>query len=206
MITMVYYVIILKGYVVEKFRDIAIRLGELAYLYTTIEEFEENEPDALAEVKAWQLCEEMKIRILTPHLRVCGKCSLLKEEAEFPSKNFQLPMHCKVSCKMCQSPARRVQPSQQTRYGYIYIIKNAAWPDWCKIGLTTTSPEHRLSSYQTGAPFRDYYVRFSKESSDVTVDEASVHKALIGLNYESNSEWLKIPCTDAISIINRIVR
>ena len=44
--------------------------------------------------------------------------------------------------------------------GYLYLITNSAWPGWIKVG-TTKNIKHRVRSYQTGSPFRDYQVVYS---------------------------------------------
>ena len=46
-----------------------------------------------------------------------------------------------------------------TESGYLYIIKNKAWPDWVKIGITENL-DKRLNNYQTSSPFRDFEIMY----------------------------------------------
>lgn len=43
------------------------------------------------------------------------------------------------------------------RVGYVYAIKNSAWPDFVKIGRAV-DVKKRLGTYNTGDPFRSYYI------------------------------------------------
>lgn len=86
--------------------------------------------------------------------------------------------------------------------GYIYIIKNSAWEEWCKIGITTVSPEARLLAYQTSSPFRDYYLAFSILVDDVHYKEVAIHDYIAKeCDYELRNEWAAISTNDAIEII-----
>lgn len=42
--------------------------------------------------------------------------------------------------------------------GFLYFIANPAWPDKLKVGMTIDY-ENRLSTYQTGDPYRAYYIK-----------------------------------------------
>ena len=39
--------------------------------------------------------------------------------------------------------------------GQVYILYSPAYPSWCKIGMAVDARD-RLSSFQTGTPYRDY--------------------------------------------------
>ena len=51
------------------------------------------------------------------------------------------------------------------RRQYLYAVTNPAWPGWTKIGISD-DVNKRLSSYQTGSPFRDYAVAWSVPVGD----------------------------------------
>lgn len=90
---------------------------------------------------------------------------------------------------------------RKVKEGQIYIIKNPAWNDWCKIGLTTTTVESRVRTYQTNSPFRDYYSVFSIHTWHISQLEFNIHERLRKEGYINNSEWFKIEETEAINII-----
>lgn len=93
-----------------------------------------------------------------------------------------------------------------------YVITNEAWPEWCKVGMSTKSDmKKRLSTYQTGSPFRDYIVYSQYEVNDAKTVETLVHKrliAMIGVNSSTSNknEWYKINPKLASNIIDSIIQ
>jgi hypothetical protein len=93
-----------------------------------------------------------------------------------------------------------------------YVITNKAWPEWCKVGMSTKSDmKKRLSTYQTGSPFRDYEVHSQFEVEDARTVETLVHKRLlqmIGVNGSTanKNEWYKINPNLASNIIDSILQ
>lgn len=57
-----------------------------------------------------------------------------------------------------------------SREGFVYMITNPAWNEWCKIGITTNM-EKRLNSYQTSSPHRDFKICKYEFSTDRRVAE-----------------------------------
>ena len=87
--------------------------------------------------------------------------------------------------------------------GYIYIITNAAWKGWVKIGRAVNDKD-RLSAYQTYSPHRDYKIYYSKKFKNKNKAESLVHNKLKKQNIEHNCEWFRIPKTKAVKIIKSI--
>ena len=53
-----------------------------------------------------------------------------------------------------------LQNYNTTKAGYVYVITNAAWPEWVKVGMAIDADD-RLNGYQTSSPFRDYELQYS---------------------------------------------
>jgi hypothetical protein len=122
--------------------------------------------------------------------RTCNCCNKNKKEGEYSPSFWSKPQKYEVTCRTC---IRKRNGSLCTpKKGYIYIITNQAWEDWCKIGLTVTTVESRLSTYQTGSPFRDYKIYATKQVSDVGKAEKVIHSKLEADGYSRNSEWFNI--------------
>ena len=71
--------------------------------------------------------------------------------------------------------------------GSSHLIANPAWPEHVKIGITTNI-DSRLSTYQTGDPFRGYYVKHY----EFVLDRKSAERNTLSdynINIE-NGEWL----------------
>ena len=87
-----------------------------------------------------------------------------------------------------------------------YVITNAAFPEWVKIGFTSkVNMKSRLPTYQTGAPLRDYVVAYEKHFDDAKVAEKEVHKRLkiMGATH-NNHEWFKISVGVARMILDAV--
>lgn len=69
--------------------------------------------------------------------------------------------------------------------GYVYALKNPAWPDYVKIG-SAIDVNDRVASYQTSSPHRDYELISYFYSHDRVADEFNIHKL-----FERNGEWCK---------------
>lgn len=92
----------------------------------------------------------------------------------------------------------------------VYVISNPAWPEWVKVGSSTTLPEDetsnlRLSQFNTGSPFKDYKLEYQVLCEDAPTLEKRVHRNLSGLfDYgvsEKRAEWFKCGVKDAILAI-----
>lgn len=84
--------------------------------------------------------------------------------------------------------------------GFVYIISNAAWPSYYKIGMSQ-NPKLRLSQYQTYSPKRDYKLHHWSFWSDKADGERLVHKM-----YEStlDHEWIYLDTEDLNSHLETI--
>lgn len=85
--------------------------------------------------------------------------------------------------------------------GYLYVLKNPAWPDWVKIGLASNK-DKRLNSFQTSSPCRDYIFIHTVEVSNMTKCEKIAHKLAAKLG-EGNYEWFKITDQQAIEVVEK---
>lgn len=89
-----------------------------------------------------------------------------------------------------------------------YVIINEAWPEWVKIGFTSKSEmKTRLSTYQTGSPFRDYVVYHEVHFEDAKLAEKEVHKRLKQMNASRSpgTEWFKMPKKLAANMIDSVL-
>lgn len=75
--------------------------------------------------------------------------------------------------------------------GYLYIIKNKAWPDWVKIGITENLNK-RLNSYQTSSPFRDYELMYSIYHPNYRQAEKNIRKTLKPFASVIKNEWFRV--------------
>ena len=99
--------------------------------------------------------------------RKCSACHITKGIKEFNPSEIAKPGYFVIQCKECvntmaQSKRNTKRDLQQ---GFIYIITNPAWPNWCKIGLTINL-QKRLNGYNTHAPLRDYVISFALPVKD----------------------------------------
>ena len=76
--------------------------------------------------------------------------------------------------------------------GVVYVISNKAWEEWCKVGHTR-QPDRRLSSYNTGCPFRDYEIHGYEFFKDRMKIEKYIHFFLKQKGIKRKNEWYK--CT-----------
>jgi predicted small metal-binding protein len=86
-----------------------------------------------------------------------------------------------------------------------YIITNPAWDNWIKVGFTSKSEmKTRLSTYQTGTPFRDYEVYFTCNFENAKLAEVELMNRLIAMNCQRKHEWFKMSAKIAANIIESI--
>ena len=85
--------------------------------------------------------------------------------------------------------------------GEVYIITNAAWSDWVKVGKAVSSDD-RLNGYQTSSPFRDYKIIATLATDDRHTKEREMHKIFEHFSEERKGEWFKIDRITAIKLFN----
>lgn len=74
--------------------------------------------------------------------------------------------------------------------GYLYAIRNPAWPGYVKVGRAV-DPFDRLGSYQTGDPFRAYEMIHYRYTDDRIRAEAELKSRLS--EYGVGGEWFLVP-------------
>jgi hypothetical protein len=83
--------------------------------------------------------------------------------------------------------------------GYLYIITNeAAFPGWVKVG-TTENIDHRMSTYQTGDPFRQYKVEYILKHPKFKEAEKRIKEFMKPFALEIKNEWYRIDKKMAMS-------
>ena len=139
--------------------------------------------------------------------RQCNSCGEYKEQYDYTPSTWKYPKHYKIVCNKCRAEQKRKEREEHPAYnkaGYVYIITNKAWSEWCKIGITNTTLDSRLSSYQTNSPFRDYEIYASKKVKDTYKAERVLHLTLEKDGYSKNSEWFKIEPEDAFRYLEEL--
>ena len=139
---------------------------------------------------------------------ICSKCNSNEVVNKKPyEKRF---VWSQVLCRECNNKRLR-EKARTDGYvravpGYVYIVINDAWAEWCKFGVTKRDPEERLNDYQIGSPFRDYRIYEAISVDDSYDIEYKVLKKCEELGYEKQSEWVKISAHTlkeiALDIIN----
>jgi hypothetical protein len=95
-----------------------------------------------------------------------------------------------------------LQKDKQILEGYVYAIRNAAWPDWIKIGKAIDA-EDRLNGYQTSSPMRDYELIHSVYFDDRNKAERDAHK-YAERKGERKGEWFKITEDQALEVLQEL--
>jgi hypothetical protein len=80
--------------------------------------------------------------------------------------------------------------ASRVREGFVYVIRNDAWPDRLKIG-SAVDAESRLANAQTWDPHRRFYVAHSVFVPDRIASEHRVHARLS--DYRLEGEWFAVP-------------
>lgn len=89
--------------------------------------------------------------------------------------------------------ARKKKQNKQVsvKSGFVYIVTNPIWPDWCKIGSAVNLQE-RLNSYQTSDPTRSFVVEHSVFVADRKKEEQRLLSFLKGKKVRVSGEWCNI--------------
>ena len=76
--------------------------------------------------------------------------------------------------------------------GDLYVVRNAAWPDWYKVGKAVNA-ENRLRDYQTSSPHRDFVLCHVESFSDKDQAEKAIHNMLEKHKscHDRKNEWFK---------------
>ena len=94
------------------------------------------------------------------------------------------------------------------KFGYVYAIRNPAWPDWVKIGKAVDA-EDRLRSYHTGSPMRDYKLVHAVFFEDRNEAERKAHllaaaKTTHPWNKNDNGEWFRLTEEQAMEVLREL--
>ena len=95
-----------------------------------------------------------------------------------------------------------LQKDVQIKQGYVYAIRNAAWPEWIKIGKAIDA-EDRLNGYQTSSPMRDYELIHAVYFDDRNKAERDAHK-VAERKGERKGEWFKITEEQALEVLREL--
>ena len=95
-----------------------------------------------------------------------------------------------------------LQKDVQIKEGYVYAIRNAAWPEWIKIGKAVDA-EDRLNGYQTSSPMRDYELIHSVYFDDRNKAERDAHK-VAERKGERKGEWFKITEEQSLEVLREL--
>jgi hypothetical protein len=102
-----------------------------------------------------------------------------------------------------------ITKDKQITEGNLYLITNPYFASlgWYKLGKAV-EVDDRCNSYQTGTPFRDYYiiahVSVTEYSKAETEAKDMAHKISKTHDKDANGEWFDAELKDLLSIINTI--
>lgn len=87
--------------------------------------------------------------------------------------------------------------------GYIYVLIHPLRPEWVKIG-STVNLSKRLSSYQTGDPFREYeIVHYVKVDDRIAIEQWVLFN--LQKQYDRKNEWMRCGAETAILSVNQSI-
>lgn len=87
------------------------------------------------------------------------------------------------------------------REGFVYVIRNPAWPGALKIG-SAIDYASRLNNYQTCDPHRSYELVFVELFDDRRVAENAVHHLLV--EHHIGGEWFDVDEDHVITVIGNV--
>jgi hypothetical protein len=89
--------------------------------------------------------------------------------------------------------------------GYVYILRNPAFPEFLKIGRTVLEPHVRARqlSAGTGIP-APYCVEWAVHVKDCALVERHAHAKLDAKRVRSNREFFLLPLNEAIAVVREI--
>jgi len=89
-----------------------------------------------------------------------------------------------------------------SKQGQVYIIRNPAFPSWCKVGMAVDAQD-RLKQYQTSSPYRDYELVKAYNTENRREAEAQAH-AVLEKNYERRGEWFVCDASLAVDKLDKL--
>jgi hypothetical protein len=97
--------------------------------------------------------------------------------------------------------SRAKQREGTDKRGFVYVIVNPAWEDYCKIGRAF-DPESRLRGYQTATPFRDFHLYGARYFADAALAEREMHMRLD--EHREEGEWFYLDPARALQEIDKL--
>ncbi len=85
--------------------------------------------------------------------------------------------------------------------GEIYVMVNAAFEGWVKVGMSINA-EDRLNSYQTGDPNRSYHLYSKFYTEDRHETERQIH-SILSRHFKRQNEWFYGDAEDVEFIISQ---
>ena len=134
--------------------------------------------------------------------KTCKSCNEIKSTSEFYKISNKDYYH--AYCKICHGSKNKLigqinKEKSKSKIGFIYILENPVYKKHIKIGKTFHLSS-RLSTYNTGSPFKDYYYSYTKETEYYKIIENYFND-----NFNSENEWYELTREEAITIIENIL-
>ena len=95
-----------------------------------------------------------------------------------------------------------LQNYERSKEGQVYILRNPAFPSWCKIGMAVDAQD-RLKHYQTSSPYRDYELVKAYNTENRREAEAQAHAAL-EKHYARRGEWFVCDASLAVTKLDTL--
>ena len=95
-----------------------------------------------------------------------------------------------------------LQNYERSKEGQVYILRNPAFPSWCKVGMAVDAQD-RLKQYQTSSPYRDYELVKAYNTENRREAEAQAH-ALLEKKYERRGEWFVCDASLAVDKLDKL--
>jgi len=147
------------------------------------------------------------------NVRMCRDCTKKRNDLANPITNKQRmwvdgkyisskhPLHKPGKYKSFEHAAFESLNNYSTaKEGQVYILYSPAYPSWCKIGMAVDARD-RLSSFQTGTPYRDYILVAAYDVPDRRKAETEAHK-LLRETHASKNEWFVVGANVAKEILD----
>ena len=88
--------------------------------------------------------------------------------------------------------------------GFVYVLTNNAYPNICKIGMTTGPPEKRLRQINNAGVVEDWELAFYKQTGRPYDFEQAIHLKLSEVRNRIDKEFFEIELNNAISLIEEM--
>lgn len=87
--------------------------------------------------------------------------------------------------------------------GHVYVLHNPSWPEWFKVGMAVDVND-RVSSLQTGCPFRNYEAITHIKTSNKRALENKAHTLFEAHAEERRGEWFKVSYSTAQHLMQQV--